>query len=370
MKKPLLIISYYAQNHGTTDYLLQFLQSEGSRFYYLKHPLPEAQIDHSTLLYYDGKTMRELQTYRSPKSFMAKLFAELSLNLWTSLKLRLQLRVKSIVGFGSINASSVLLTRLFGARILFWGVDYSPRRFDAAILNSVYLISETLACLGAHVVLQPTTMQESARVAHHHLARKKSIIIPNGINSLSDLIPHRSQKLRFIYIGSLTSHHGMLDFIKEAYGHLKLPVPLTIFGDGTELGKTQAYVQEHNLESLITFAGSRKPEFMEQYIRNCEERLIGIAPYNNQANGHVGFGDSLKLKEYVNLGMPFIASTAVKIDSTLQKFGICYNTPEELRHILQHELINLELSTKARQEYVQTIDWTHLFKQHFMEATE
>jgi len=361
-----LVISYYANNMGTTDYLLDFLKNKHSPFYYLKHPLPEMKYDQSTLLFFDGKEEKLVSAHKSSQKFVFKIARELFLNGWIALKLSLRGRTRTIIGFGSMNAASVAVFRLLGKKIVFWGVDYSPSRFDSGLLNAVYGFTETLACKSSNVVIQPSRLQEVARIKHHSLRTQKSVILPNGIKmrTIGSINKQQSDTIRFIYIGSITPQHGILNFLKHLHEVRKRPYVVTIFGDGVDLQKLQRYVHKYKLEGSVELKGSMSPSEIETQIDQYKEQLIGVAPYVSNPKSHVAFGDSLKIKEYVNHGMPFIASSAISIDDELKRFGHIYTTDDQLRDLLEQDLLDLNLPLEERERYLSPFDWNHLFSKN------
>jgi hypothetical protein len=92
---------------------------------------------------------------------------------------------------------------------VFWGVDYSRKRFDNNLMNEIYLFLESIACIFSSKVISSSKRQEEARIKFHHLKGKKSTIISNGINKVETTSYNFNahKKNAFIYIGSITPQH-------------------------------------------------------------------------------------------------------------------------------------------------------------------
>ncbi|MBL8159340.1 glycosyltransferase [Candidatus Saccharibacteria bacterium] len=360
----ILLISHYADNKGTTDYVLDHLCNAGMNVYYLRHPLPESGKVQSELLIYKNGKKADVKTYSSPSNFGVKSAKEVLLNLYILIQLKRK-NINCRIGFGAINAQFSILAKLLKIKPIFWGVDYSEKRFSNQVLNKIYKKLEDSACKGNDYVIQPTKLQKDKRVSKHNLLERKAVIIPNGIVLEATLLnkKHRNRKHALVYVGSLSPQHGMANFIKEIYVAQSIIAPLYIFGNGEEADKIAKMVDRYNLYGKVHQMGSRPPRDIIEFVRTSQEYLIGIAPYASIEGGHVALGDSLKIKEYINMGMPYIASNVVTVDKIFSSAGKTYSSRSEMLKIID-ELEIMNLTNEARLKLLQDYSWEALLSRN------
>lgn len=356
IKQGLIIISHFAENAGTTDYFINDLKNKKYSFFYLRHPLPMSGLKYSELIgYVDGEIVSK-KKYLSPKLYAVKTIFEIIVNLWIVSSLIFTNQVKIIIAFGSFNAASSIMFKIVGRKIVFWGVDYSDERFQNFIINSIYKATETFACIFSDLVIQPTKSQLESRLKHHHLNKKKAIIVPNGITK----IVIKNRKITdwqpvFVYIGSLSTHHGMKEFL-DMIQKLIPEVNVEIFGSGEQLSLMKEFAHYKN---NIIVHGAKDPNFINEYIAVSHKNYIGVAPYLH--SGHVIKGDSLKIKEYVNLGLPYVSSDAIYITPELKKFGKIYTDNKSFEDLVTMHVYKMRFDYLRRQEIIAKLDWNYIF---------
>lgn len=172
----------------------------------------------------------------------------------------------------------------------------------------------------------------------HGLIRGRSMVIPNGISESILMNPFKnSNDLRtaFLYFGSITQQHGVLEFIKEFYVGHKVQSHLYIIGGGPLSMVLTALIDDNNLSDRVHYLGYMTTDQMDNFIRTSEECFIGIAPYRiDGVNDHVYYGDSLKLKEYLAYYIPFLVSDIIEVPVDLTRFGVIYKTDAQLLNYL------------------------------------
>lgn len=344
MKNKALFITHYASISGTTHYVLESLKSVMD-VYLIKHPLNES--DHfSVLELHSNHETIVLKKYSVSNNFIIRTLQAIALNVFISYKLIVTKKIKNIVSFGSVNTYGLGFVKLFKTKLIFWGVDYSVKRFNNVILNRFYYFLETHSCRISDQVINTTKMQERARIKNHRLKSKKSTIIENGVvPDLKPMKPKNGNKPALLYIGSLSTTHGLIKFVKNNSSIFN-DLEIYIFGSGSSANTSE--LKKISVDNgNIKYFGAATVASIKIKMQKSKKNFVGIAPYNNNDLSHVKFGDSLKIKEYINLGLPFISSNAVNINRSLIKYGAVYSNQKELDTLLSsiNTLAKIEISS-------------------------
>jgi glycosyltransferase involved in cell wall biosynthesis len=162
----------------------------------------------------------------------------------------------------------------------------------------------------------------------HGLTIDRSLVIPNGI-SHSGVSDNESRKRdALVYIGSITEQHGILNAVR-LYIDNNCTTPFHIFGGGQSAPDLLKLLNGEQGKGIV-YHGYMAKSKVEEFLISCPKRFIGLAPYTVGSSSHTAFGDSLKIKEYIEMGMPYLTTTAVTVPSDLVQFGKVYTTSEDL----------------------------------------
>lgn len=358
----ILIVSHFTKNKGVTDFFVEFLEKQKKDFYVLKYPFTFTDIKFSELYLYSDGRYSLIEKYKKNNNDIINLLK----NFFISIKVSYILgkRVNKIIAFGSFNVIPfIFFKKFFNRNIYFWGVDYSRKRFRNMFLNKLYLFFETLSCKYCSAVINQTKRQEEARIQLHNLKKNKSIVITNGIeivNLNKDF--SKFNEPAFLYIGSITKQHGIIDFIHYLYIENNSPYILYIIGGGEEVKILEQIIKNNNLDKKIYYLGYKNQQEIIRFLLGLNKKIFGIAPYSDNLNDHVYYGDSLKIKEYLNYNLPYITSSIIYIPKELQKFGIIYNSLSELSESLENKLRHFNLNIKEKKEVLSAYKWEDIFK--------
>lgn len=357
----ILIVSHFTKNKGVTDFFIDFLLKKDQEFYVIKHPFTSADLQFSELILYKNGQSILVTKIKKTKSDLINLVMNFFVTLLFSLKLGKKIDVA--IAFGSFNVTPLVLTNiLFLRKVCFWGVDYSRKRFANYSLNRIYFLLETIASKYSSFTINQSLRQEEARIKFHSLDKTKSILSTNGIEATeSNKTTLSNVSTAFIYIGSLTKQHGIVDFIKFFYIDNDIKFTTFIIGDGEERENLiNIMAKAHNPEK-IKFLGFKTQEEIRRLIMFSDDNMIGIAPYTDKINDHVYYGDSIKIKEYLNYDLPYIASDVVCIPNDLIEFGIVFHSFEDLLRNIEN-VSDLQRFNKQRKDKVlEHYQWAFLF---------
>lgn len=357
----ILIVSHFADNKGTTDFLIDYLLEEGEDFYLLKHPFIFAKSEYSELYLYSAGIPHLLARYKKLRSNALNLIKNFYISAAVSFKLKI--KVDHVISFGSFNAVPYIITNpFFRRRVYFWGVDYSRKRFTNLAFNKIYLEFETLACRYSSYVINQSERQEAARIKYHGLSKEKSIVSANGVSEVS--IMRESSRFAdptLLYMGSITEQHGIIDFVRFFYVENDISIKLTIIGAGEEEAALMEVMEKSHDSRKIVYMGFKSQQEIRDYLLENNQNYFGIAPYSDQYNDHVYYGDSLKIKEYLTYNMPFITSEVVYVQPELIKFGIIYNSFDDLLPQLTSGLNNWSFNIDQKNRLLNKYRWSEIF---------
>ena len=337
----ILLVSHYTRNKGTTDFFRDYLISRNIKHYYLRHPFVFVDdLKYSELVYFDGKKEKTVSKYKKINNSILDMIRNFIISFYVSIKLNR--KINKIFAFGSFNTLPFLLSNLFFKRkITFWGVDYSTKRFGNVIMNKIYLVTETVACRYSNRIFNSSPRQAEARMKFHGLKEEKSRIFPNGIEKINfkkDFSKY--EKIGLLYIGSITKQHGIIDFVKKFYINDSISYALHIIGGGEKEKELNTLVKENNLQDKVKLYGFLTQSQIQNKLIDINEKLFGIAPYSDKMDDLVYYRDSLKIREYLNYNIPYIAPRILYVNENLKKFGFIYKNDNELEKILNDKLID------------------------------
>lgn len=356
-----LIISHYAESKGVTDYYLDFLEKNNIKYYFLKHPFYFSNLEFTELIYFDGNKKLILKKYKKLNLEVLNLIYNFFITLYIIFRYNF---FSKIISFGSFNTIAPILLKLFfNYKVYFWGVDYSKKRFNFLLLNMLYLFFESISCIFSDKIISLNKKQERIRIKDHYLSKKKSYIIPNGFSNKNlDKNFSKFEKIAFIYIGSITNQHGIINFVKFLYLENKIKIPLFIFGDGEENNKLNNLIIKGNLDHLIYCFGFKNEFEITKFLKENNYKFFGIAPYLNSYSDHVIYGDALKIKEYVSYKINFISSNIIQIDKNFCKYGLIYKNSNQLLDIINKlEFINYK---EIKLLELENFSWNNIYSNY------
>lgn len=345
----IILISHYGNNKGTTDYFRDYLTSKGQSYIYIRNSLPNLEKQETIVSEFDGDGLEKvIKIKKTSKNFLINSIQTTLYSFSFSLK-SLQGKDNLIISFGSVNALPIIFLKLFKrVNLYFWGVDYSTKRFNQYILDRFYQLTESLACVFSDLVIQPNIEQQNARIANNFLKLNKSLIVSNGITKIEENLNPVNRPISFLYFGSITQQHGICEFVKEVYINMRCEIPLLIFGGGVKSKELTDIIYCNKLGNKILFLGSTDNLSMVKYILTESKSFVGISPYLVEGSSdHVKYGDSLKVKEYLALSIPYITSSVAPIPSDLKEFGFVYTNYKELCNYITEQ--NLKKLIKKSQ---------------------
>lgn len=314
MTKIIFIIGHSSGLEGPVDYFSYFLLNQGHKVIKLMHPL-DIYEGQDTFLEINEK---EIIRHKRRELSNLNLFFDFLYSFYYLYKYP----ADTIVGANNFDTfSAIVAARMWkrtSTKVIYFGSDYSEKRFNSSIMNFFYQWVEKIAIKRSDLVISNTKRAEKERL-RLGLDQEKSLIIPNGVSLDEPPLVKQIDKHQFIYVGSVTKEHGLYEMIQTIFPLIK---KLVLIGDGNDWNRViQLCV---NLEINLETYHHRSHDFVLKYLHGFNG--IGLAPYNTSSRW-THYSSPLKINEYLSSGIPVVVSNVPEISKLIEecKLGIVYN---------------------------------------------
>ena len=235
-------------------------------------------------------------------------------------------RYHTCVAAGCVNVVTAILLKKLGIVkiVIFYSIDFVPKRFNNSILNLLYRLVDNFAFIEADITwcLTNRMLTERTRLVGSFRSTKRDIIIPIGIDAT--LPPFDEAKIKrytMVFTGVLLEKQG-LQIVIPALRPLQAKYPdirLRIVGDGPFLGELRKLTEKFNVEHLVDFCGLITDR--GQLAERVGTAAVGLAPYAPTSDSFTWYADPTKPKDYMSLGIPVIITEVPEIASKIHQSG-------------------------------------------------
>jgi len=356
---------------GPPQALIEYLRNKAERLLVIVHPLlGVSDFESRALCYMSGET--RIRIFHKTRGFSSLRFL-LQLILDVFLVLLTERKADIFIGVDSLNAFAGILLRALRkvSTVVYFSVDYVPRRFGNAILDSAYFFLDNVC-----VKLSDRVWNVSAPMAdirrHQGVPRNKNLVVPAGVNLQK--IKHVHSKTRrartILFVGYLDRIKGVQLIIESMHRILKeLPdAELIIVGDGPYENHLRTLVESKGVQENVKLL---KPLPYDDLIGLMSECTIGVAPYVPVKQSYSILGDSMKIKEYAACGLPIIMTRVPAVATEVEREGagivIDYDSrqlSEAVINILENPELFENISKKAM-VFASKYDWSSIFSKAF-----
>lgn len=235
-------------------------------------------------------------------------------------------KVDVLIAIDPLNAFAGIVGRIFGRvdTLIFYTADYAFKRFNNGILNSIYHGLDYLARTYSDYTWNVSSRITEVR-ADQGLPAEKNKLVPNSPILQTMTIPVSKRKPYSMVLIANFTPAIRYDLIVEAVQVLKKKYPkifVSFVGSGEREDNIKELVSKKKLEKHFAFHGYQQHD---KAVKILSQHQIGLALYDNKWSW-TEFGDSLKAREYLALGLPVIIndhiSTADDIDQNDAGYSI------------------------------------------------
>lgn len=320
-----LILSHFytrtTSGGGPPQELRDYLLKKIKKIVYIEHPFPRSDDKRSSMSIYENGVLRKI-VFTKPRLGSEGFFylADFWINSYFIVASKTVFDV--CIALDCLNTLNMIPFRFLGItkKLIFYVIDYTPKRFSNTLLNFIYLTSDRLASRHADTIWNNSPKMHEARSALGIRHMAPSVILPTGAN-LERIRPLPIEKIyrhQIIFVGVLWEKQGLQLVIRALPNIISRVnrVRLVIVGKGDYTGKLKKLARGLHVEKHVRFLG-----FVEKHT--AVERLlcksaIGIAPYMPIPDNFTYFSNPGKPKLYLGCGLPVVITDVPAIARVIE----------------------------------------------------
>lgn len=305
--------------HGPANVVSEYLRKNREQYILLNYPL-----------IYGKRPFYE--RYRKGRIF----FSDFGINIKLSLPLKsffeilnstvvgVIFRPDIYIGIDPLNAlAGIFLRRLgFVKKTIFYSVDYTPIRFENAVLNSFYQrIDRFCAMFSDEVWNVSTRIVELRRV--QGINEDKIKFLPNSpnFNDCPRLPTSKIDKNKIVMVTGLT-HSPVFPLVLKSFRKVSQKHPrlfMNVIGTGEYENDLKEMIKDMGLSSKIKFLGQLNNK---DVLREVASSRLGLALYAfSKKFSWIYYGDSKKTREYLACGVPVVISDVVATSEDVGRYN-------------------------------------------------
>ncbi len=337
----ILIVSHFAfKDEGRGEVFPQnirnFLLKKIGKLTYIDHPFPLSNFPASQMTIYDkGSKDYQLISLKFELPILILFIYQLLITIF--FLIRKPMKYDLCIACDNLSLISIFIFRKFGfiKKVIYYTVDYTPKRYANNFLNNLYHYMDRVACRISDTNWVTVKEMISAKV-QNGLDLKKTApfqVVPIGFSRENIFIKPVKLVKRFnlVFVGVLYEKQGLQLVIKVLPKLIKKfpKITLTIIGSGPYETEIKQLVKKQNLTSRVNFTG---------YINNQKEVVklltdcgIGLATYDPAIGDFTYYADPSKIKLYLLCGLPVITTKVPPISKEIQtkRTGLVIDYSEE-----------------------------------------
>lgn len=233
----------------------------------------------------------------------------------------LGLRTRIYVGADGLNTLTGLVLRKLGyARtVVYYSIDYTPRRFDNRLMNAIYHAIDNLCVKRSDYVWNLSSRMADVR-KRQGIGEERNLIVPVGVTLSGAEVDSYDQPRTMVFLSRLVRSKGMdlvLDALPQILSHIP-DVRLIVIGAGPYEIRMKEIVRERNLSDHVAFLGPMNHNALLDLLPRF---AIGLAPYPPWRDSITWYADPTKVKDYLACGLPVIITRVPEVYKEMKKSG-------------------------------------------------
>lgn len=310
---------------GHAQHLEAYLRDKVPFLLFIGHPFSYAKDTRSFYhLYKDGNLIREHKSIDWPLPGILRYVKD---TIYTFLWILLYSpKLHFYFAANNLNAFAGVWLRRLGKveRVLFYTIDYVPRRFDNWLVNEIYHAIDHFCVKNCDLVwnLSSAMVEGREKWGVSTKYRTKQVVVPTGTDiSIGLSQPNNIDRNKMVFMGHLRPGQGVESLIRAMPGILK-EVPkarLIIIGTGPLEEELKREVKKLGLEGHVEFTG---------YIEDYKDMLtclaacsVAIAPYVDDEGTFTRYADPAKPRDYAGVGLPVVITKVPQVAWEIDKSG-------------------------------------------------
>lgn len=325
--KVLMLTHYtfrYKEGEDTDQRIFRYLKDRVKKIALITHPFPEFGGSFSYLtVYEDGMEVseKEVKLLKGPQflQYFHHIFIIYYFLIFTGFNFSL------CIALENLSLISIFPLRILGfiKRLVYYSIDFSPRRFPNPFLNWIYHLMDKIACKGSDLnwVMVKQQIKERIKYGITRLNSSPFTIVPIGYETKNIKIRplDKVSFYKIIYAGGLRESYGPQLIIKVMPVLVKKfpKIRLTIIGVGKFEPKLKKLIRELNVVNCVDFKGFI-PKFKD-LTDTIAKHSLALAPYVPIPGSYSYYSDPSKIKLYMCCGLPVVTTNVSTLTNTISK---------------------------------------------------
>jgi len=363
----------YGAPQALRDYLIG---NKVKKLLFIAHPLYKGNERSYFELTENGKVKHKKISSLRTKIPIVNYFIEIFLTLsWVFLS---KDEYNLFIGVDNLNALTGLILRGFGKvdKVIYYTIDYSPRRFDNNFLDFIYYKIDALCVKDADAVwnVSPRIAEGRRKIKKINFLKKQRVV-PIGIwfDKVKRRAFNKIKKHQLLFLGHLLEKQGV-QIVVDAVPDIIKEIPdfhFLIVGGGEYKRSLRKKVDKMRLGKYVTFTGWIKDR--KKLDRLISESALAIAPYNPAKAEFTYYADPTKIKDYLSAGLPIILTevshNAKEIEKRKCGIVVDYKKEEIAKAVIElmKDKDKLRIYRENAVKYAKQFDWNKVFSEHLKE---
>ena len=309
---------------GPPQELKRFLATRVRRLLYISHPFSYCKDVRSWMeLYEGGAKIKESHAPAIKGPEVMYYIKDIFLTLYYTFKTGGRYDV--YIGADNLNALAGLLLRSLGRvdKVVFYTIDYIPKRFENRMMNRLYHFIDRLCCNRCDFLWNISANMTDARSMNRVSRERRApeAVVPNGSNfsEIKRLGLAEIDRHRLAFMGHLRKNQGV-ELLLAAFPEILKRVKgatIEIIGTGPLEEELKALAVRLGISGKVRFSG-----FIKEHAE-LEKRLarsaVGVAPYSPSDDSFTYYADPGKPKTYLAAGLPVIITDVPLIAREIER---------------------------------------------------
>lgn len=278
------------------------------------------------------------------------------------------------IGVGPLNVIAGILLKMLGKvrRVVFYSIDFVPKRFMNPVLNSLYHTIEKWSVRQADVCWDVSPRIQEGRVKFLRVKSYERLVVPIGVekrNIAKENAKRNAYRLGFV--GHLLEKQGVqlvlgaLPAIAKRFPR----VEFLVIGGGEYKKPLEQLASDLGIAGRVQFTDwVTDQRRVAKLLSGC---IIGVAPYVPEGESESNFtyyADPTKIKTYLSAGLPVILTDVPYNARELEKKLCAIVIPSDV-HALSAAVIRLlsnpkrlDAMRRAALTYARGLSWDIVFR--------
>jgi len=376
-KESNIVISTHVYATGPAQDLKEYLILEKiERIFFIGHPLfYDKKLDGSGFEKYENGELIEKKYAKIKKipeviSYIKHIMKSIRWVRKTGLKWDL------FFFFFNLNALAGIVLRRFGRvkKVVYYVIDYNPKRFANPIINWIYHKVDQFCVKHSDETWNLSNRMKVARKKYFGFDKGNQVEVPIGIWFKRYKISKRSESPTLAFMGHVLKKQGVQHIIKAIPKIVKKikNFKFLVIGGGDYVGALKKLSKDIGVEKLVEFTG-----FIESH-KDVEKRLSAASAaaviyekYDEKGDlSFTYFADPGKLKSYMASGLPIVLTDVPHNAKEIERkeCGKIVNTGTDNIANAVIEMMSdrkrLAIYQKNAREFAKKYDWDTVFSKN------